>query len=100
MTPELITLLASRGFQSKDESCSSLKSNLVLNALYTKNTSIVEALMKTNKPIQQFFENTVKAKNPLLYACILNDMKTIDNILSTNTTLMNECILTVSKKIL
>ena len=99
MTPELITLLVSRGLKSTDESCKSLKSNLVMNAFYAQNTALVEALLKSNKAIQQFFENTVKAKNPLLYACILNDMKTIENILSTNTTLMNECILTVSKKI-
>ena len=99
MTPEFITLLASRGFKSTDKSCKSLKKNLVMNAFYAQNTPVVEALMKTNKPIQRFFEKTVKAKNPLLYACILNDMKTIENILSTNTTLMNECILTVSKKL-
>ena len=99
MTPELITLLASRGLKSIDESCKSLKSNLVMNAFYTQNTALVEGLLKSNKVIQQFFENTVKAKNPLLYACILNDMETIENILSTNTTLMNECILTVSKNI-
>ena len=99
MTPELISLLAPRGLQSYSGSCTSLTKNLVMNAFYAKNISIVEYLLKTDKPIQQFFENTVKAKNPLLYACILNDMKTIENILSTNTTLMNECILTVSKKI-
>ena len=99
MTPELISLLASRGFKSTDKSCTSIKTNLVMNAFYAQNTSVVEALLKSNKPIQRFFEKTVKEKNPLLYACILNDMKTIENILSTNTTLMNECILTVSKNI-
>ena len=99
MTPELITLLESRGLKSIGESCLFLKTNLALNAFYSKNTSLVESLLKTNKPIQQFFEKSVKPLNPLLYACILNDMETIENILSTNTTLMNECILTVSKKI-
>lgn len=77
-----------------DSDCDSLETNQVFNAFYAGNVSLTNTYLENNKNFKEFFEN-VKQRNPLLYACITNDMETIKEILSTDTTLMNECLLTV-----
>lgn len=77
----------------KREELYSLQTNIITNAFYTGNVNIVNAFMQDNF-VKEFMYD-VKQRNPLLYACFLNDMETIKEILSTNTNLMNERFLTV-----
>ena len=82
------------GLKFHKKQIKSIKLNPIINSYYHQNCCLYEVLLQ-DKLVKEFMDK-VKLKNQLLYACITNDLKLIEEILSdSNTNLMNECLLTV-----
>lgn len=86
-------MLLANGLKFTKEQIYSDCDSVIINAFYYGNVSLIESFMEDD--IVKEFMNEVRHKNPLLYACFMNDMRTIEEILSTDTNLMNEAFFTV-----